>query len=187
MPGRGKALLVLLGVCGGAILGPPGIAPAAEVTLQAGPTGALPTTPWKGAETLVPIAVGPNVDRCGAPPNVEARYAGTGIDTNGGTFAVTASGCLNLDTLRVFDMEATDTYAGTGDAIHIAPADFTLVIDPATCVATNADPVPFRVDGGTGRYELSTGSGTFDFALNHPQCNGLAQPAHIWFRGEVHH
>ena len=149
------------------------------------PAGAARGVEWKGAETLLPVALAPNVERCGPPPILEVSYAGTGIDTNGGVFAVTASGCLDLGALRVFDMEATDTYTATADSIRIEPDDFTLVLDPVTCVATNPLQVAFRVAGGTGSYEGAGGSGHFDFVLNHPACNGLVQPADIWFRGVI--
>lgn len=158
---------------------------AVTLLLTGGTAGASEHLSWKGAETMAPVALTPNLARCGPPPTVEARFAGSGIDTEGGMFAVAASGCFDLDTLRIFDLEATDTYVQSRDTIRILPDDFTLRLDERTCVATNPQPVRFRVGGGTGRFANSGGGGTFDFALNHPPCNGLAQPAHIWFRGEV--
>jgi hypothetical protein len=147
--------------------------------------GAVRGAAWKGAETLTPVALIPNFGRCGSLPNLEARYAGVGIDTGGGAFSVIASGCLNLGALRVFDMEVTDTYTATLDRVRIEPDDFTLVLDSATCVASNPVPIAFRVAGGTGRFKGARGGGHFDFALNHPACNGLVIPAHIWFHGQI--
>jgi hypothetical protein len=70
---------------------------------------------WKGAESLRPLLIAPNPGRCGpAPVNLQAQFAGTGIDTNGGTYTVSASGCLNTHSRRVFDLHATDTYTHSG-------------------------------------------------------------------------
>lgn len=141
---------------------------------------------WKGAETFSPVTVGPNPTRCGAaPPNVFAVFAGNGVDSRGGVFEVNASGCMNLDTLRLFNLEATDTFVRTGEQIFIAPADVTLTLNQDSCIATNDGPVPFTVAGGTGRYKDATGRGTFDVAMNHPPCNGLVHPVHVWFKGEL--
>lgn len=154
--------------------------------LHIGGAAAARIADWKGAEVLTQTSLAPNPARCGdAPSNLEATFAGTGVDTAGGAFSVTVSGCLNLDTLRVFDLEATDTYVRSGDSVLIAPDDFTLIVDPATCVATNTRPVMFEVAGGTGEYEEARGGGQFDFAVNWAPCNGLTQPTHIWFRGTI--
>jgi hypothetical protein len=141
---------------------------------------------WKGAETFAPVTIGPNEARCGAfPRNVEARFAGSGIDTNGGPFAVTASGCLDTEAAVVSHLEATDTYARTGDAVQIVPADAVLSVNAETCVATNVDPVPFSVGGGTGRYANASGSGTYDLAFPMPGCAGPPQTVHVWFTGSL--
>ena len=165
------AVLVALGlVIGGA----PG-APAARKKAH-----------WKGAETFEQTSVAPNPGRCGAfPPNVEATFAGSGVDTVGGAFDVRVSACLDTGALHIFDLEATDIYVQSGDSIEIAPDDFTLVLDPATCTATNSRPVRFRVAGGTGAYEGARGGGTSDFALNWGPCNGLVTPTYLWFRGHI--
>lgn len=140
---------------------------------------------WKGAQTMAPAGLTPAPDRCGDPPvNVEMRLVGNGIDTAGGTFVALASICLNTETMEVFDLESTDTYTSSGDGISIIPGDFVLVVDPDTCVGTNAEPVPFTVTGGTGAF-AGTGGGFYHFALNWPPCNGRAQPAHIWFDGTL--
>jgi hypothetical protein len=138
---------------------------------------------WKGAETFTQTTLTPNPPRCGPPPNVEATFAGSGVDTVGGSFLVTVSGCLNTATLEAFDLAATDTYIHTDGSVDIAPDDFALVLDPETCVATNTTPVRFTVVGGTGAYKGARGVGHFDFAVNWTPCNGLAQPTHVWFRG----
>lgn len=141
---------------------------------------------WKGAETFTQTSLVPNPTRCGAaPPSLQATFAGTGVDTAGGTFTVTTSGCLNTETMRISDLEATDTYVGGAGSVLIAPDDFTLVVDPETCVGTNEAPVAFRVAGGTGEYEGARGGGHFDFALNWTPCNGVTQPTHVWFRGTI--
>jgi hypothetical protein len=170
---RGWKVLAVVGVA--ALLTPtsPGDARAAGMTA------------WKGAETLTPVALAPNLRRCGAPPNMEGRFLGNGIDTAGGAYVVSASGCLNLQSLRVFDLEATDTYVGTGDQVLIDPADFDLVLDRKTCVAANAEPVAFGVKGGSGSFAGASGGGSFDFVMNHPVCNGLVLPVHISFHGSL--
>lgn len=140
--------------------------------------------PWKGAESMSIVSLLPDLDRCGEPPVLLARFAGDGIDARFGAFTVVASGCLNPETLQVFDLEATDTFL-SGDSVLIAPDDATLSLDPQTCVATNVEPVPFDVAGGTGSLANATGGGTFDIALNWTPCNGLALPARVWFEGTV--
>jgi hypothetical protein len=144
-------------------------------------------TDWKGAESLAPTGLVPNVQRCGPPPaNLEGRFAGSGIDTAAGTFTVTASGCVNTDTLRVTDLEATDTYLNGDGTVRITPEDFALALDRETCVASSARPVAFRVAGGTGALAGATGGGHFQIALNWTPCNGRALPAHVWFDGQLH-
>jgi hypothetical protein len=141
---------------------------------------------WKGAESFTQTGLAPNLTRCGPlPDNLEGRFAGSGIDTAHGTFAVTTSGCVNAKTLRVSDLEATDTYLRSGDSVRIETDDFTLGLDSTTCVASNRQPVAFRVAGGTGGLTGATGRGHFDIAMNWTPCNGLVLPAHVWFNGEL--
>ena len=140
--------------------------------------------PWKGAETLNPISVAPNLARCGAfPRNLEARLAGTGIDTNGGPYVVTASGCLDTRANVLFDLKATDTYLRSREALFIAPDDLTLDVDPQTCVGANREPAGFEVAGGTGRYSQARGAGTYTLVMTMPGCLGPQAPAQIWFTG----
>lgn len=160
----------------------------AAITL--GPLGALAAKAdrhsWKGAESFTPVQVGPNPSRCGPfPQNLEARFAGSGIDTNGGPFSVTASGCLDTVANVLSSLEATDTYLDTGDAVLIAPGDVALTVDPTTCVATNRQPVHFDVAGGTGRYAGARGDGTYDLAFTLPSCAGAQQSVYVWFRGRL--
>lgn len=146
-----------------------------------------PRAAWKGAETLQPIALAPSPERCGPPPvNLEGRFTGTGLDSVGGAFVVTASGCLDTEALRLFDLEATDTYSRSGASLKILPDDVELRLDPSTCIAVNRRPVPFKVGGGTGLLEDATGHGTFHIALSYPPCGGTDQPAHLWFKGKLH-
>src|SRR5215217_9357417 len=106
---------------------------------------------YKGASAFNLAGVGPNVARCGAfPENIELSFTGQGIDTEGGYNTAVFSACTNTTTNEVFDLEATDTYAQTGDQVFIEGDSFVLSPDPATCMATNAHAVPFRVAGGTG-------------------------------------
>jgi hypothetical protein len=148
--------------------------------------GASPVTDWKGAESFTQTGLAPNLTRCGPlPDNLEGRFAGSGIDTAYGTFAVTTSGCVNVRTLRVSDLQATDTYLRSGDRVKIVTDDFTLALDAKTCVASNRHPVAFRVAGGTGGLAGATGRGHFDIAMNWTPCNGLVLPAHVWFNGEL--
>ena len=150
-----------------------------------GVSGGAEQTTWKGAQTMAPGGLAPSPDRCGEPPtNVQLNLLGNGIDTVGGTFVVVASLCIDLDAMDVFDLEATDIYT-SGESISIVPGDFSLELDAETCVATNAQPVPFSVGAGTGSFAGAEGGGTYHFALNWPPCNGLAQPAHIWFDGTL--
>ncbi|HVL32134.1 MAG TPA: hypothetical protein VM600_00965 [Actinomycetota bacterium] len=141
-----------------------------------------PAPAWKGAESMTPIAFAPNPERCGAPPVLEGRFAGDGLDSRGGIFTVTASACFNTETLKVTDLEATDRFSAA-DTLLIKPADVVLVLDPVSCVATNRHATPFSVAGGTGRYDGASGSGTYHIALNWPACNGAAAPARVWFEG----
>jgi hypothetical protein len=138
---------------------------------------------WKGASQLTPVGVGPNVARCGAfPENVEVTFTGGGIDTGGGIFTSAASSCTNTTTGLIFDLKSTDTYV-TGDAVFIETDPFTPVLNPVTCVSTNAQAVGFRVGGGTGIYAGATGQGRFHLASNDPACNGVLAPARVSFEG----
>ncbi|HEX5883321.1 MAG TPA: hypothetical protein VFY67_02135 [Pyrinomonadaceae bacterium] len=138
---------------------------------------------WKGASQLAPVAVGPNVARCGAfPENIEIQFSGSGIDTGGGIFTSAASTCTNTTTGLIFDLKSTDTYVN-GDAVLIETDPFTPVLDPATCVSTNTQAVKFTVAGGTGAYAGATGHGRFHLASNEPTCNGIAAPARVSFEG----
>jgi hypothetical protein len=139
---------------------------------------------YKGSETLALVSVGLNLERCGDVPNFEAVFEGSGIDTAGGLFTVTSSGCQNVATGLVFDLMAVDTYAN-GDSVNIVADSFYLVLDPQTCVSTNVDPVRYSIDGGTGAYADARGGGKFDFASNDPSCNGVPAPAYVWFRGRI--
>ncbi len=153
-----------------------------------GPTGwASAERPgWKGAETLAPVGIGPDLARCGVfPRHLEAHFVGSGLDTAGGPYAVSASGCLDSEANVLFDLEATDTYLGTGHSLRIAPADVALDVNPATCTATNGAPVRFAVAGGTGAYAGATGGGSFDIAFTLPTCPGPQTAVHIWFRGQL--
>jgi hypothetical protein len=141
---------------------------------------------WKGADSMTPIAIGPDISRCGpAPASLRAQFAGTGIDNTGGPYTVTASGCLNTETQRVSQLRATDTYIRSGDSVDIATDDFTLAVNPDTCVATNERPVRFTVAGGSGSLEDAGGQGRFHFAMPYPLCAGVTPPltAYVWFEG----
>lgn len=141
---------------------------------------------WKGMESFSLTNAGPNVARCGAfPENIELTFAGSGIDTEGGVFNVTASACTNTITNLIFDLKATDKYVQSGDEIFIEADSFVQVINPANCVATNSHPVPARVAGGTGGHAGATGNARFHFANNLTPCNGQNAPAHVWFEGVV--
>ncbi len=139
---------------------------------------------YKGSETLDVVSAGPNPARCGAAPNIEVVFEGSGIDTAGGIFTVVSSACQNVATGEVFDLVATDTYA-SGDSITIESDPFFLVFDPQTCVSSNVDPVRYRIAGGTGAFAGAKGGGRFDIASNDPNCNGELAPAFVWFRGRI--
>lgn len=141
---------------------------------------------WKGAESFSLTNAGPNVARCGAfPENIELTFAGSGIDTEGGVFNATASGCTNTTTNLIFDLKATDTYVQSGDQVFIEADSFVQVINPATCLATNSHAVTSRVAGGTGGHAGATGHARFNFANNLTPCNGQIAPAHVWFEGVI--
>jgi len=141
---------------------------------------------WKGAETFAPTSIGPNPSRCGDfPRNLQATFVGSGIDTLGGPFAVSVSGCLDTESNVLFDLESTDTYLGSGDALRIAPGKVALHVDPVTCVATNRVPVRFDVVGGTGAHTGARGGGHYDIAFTLPTCPGPQQPVHVWFSGHI--
>lgn len=156
-------------------------ATAATVAASGGRPG------WKGAETFAPTSIGPNPSRCGDfPRNLQASFAGSGIDTLGGPFTVSVSGCLDTETNVLTDLESTDTYLRSGDALRVEPGDVALHVDPTTCVATNRVPVPFDVVGGTGAYAGARGGGHYDIAFTLPTCPGPQQAVHVWFGGHLH-
>jgi len=139
---------------------------------------------WRGTESFSLTNAGPNVARCGAfPENIELSFSGSGIDTEGGAFNVTASACTNTTTNEIFDLKATDTYVPSGDQVFIEADSFVQVINPANCVATNSHAVMGRVAGGTGARAGATGHARFHFANNVTPCNGQNAPAHVWFEG----
>ncbi|HEX6043759.1 MAG TPA: hypothetical protein VFZ22_04665 [Pyrinomonadaceae bacterium] len=155
-------------------------------TSQAAMLGDRVNADWKGAESFSLTGAGPNVARCGSfPENIELSFSGTGIDTQGGLFNVTASGCTNTVTNEIFDLKATDTYVQSGDQIFIEADSFVQVINPVNCVAANSHAVTGRVAGGTGAYAGVTGHAKFNFANNLTPCNGQNAPAHVWFEGVV--
>jgi hypothetical protein len=80
------------------------------------------------------------------------------------------SACTNTTINLVFDLKATDTYAGSGDSVNIEGDPFVLVPNPAICAAANAHGVPFRVAGGTGQYAGATGTGRFHITSNLTPC-----------------
>jgi hypothetical protein len=75
---------------------------------------------YKGESSFNLAGAGPNLARCGAfPENVELSFTGGGIDTEGGYNTAVFSACTNTTTNLVFDLKATDTYAGSGDSVFI--------------------------------------------------------------------
>ena len=139
---------------------------------------------WRGTESFSLTNAGPNVARCGAfPENVELTFSGSGIDTEGGLFNVTASACTNTTTNEIFKLTATDTYQQSGDQVFIEADSFVQVINPANCVATNSHAVMGRITGGTGGHAGATGHARFHFVNNLTPCNGQNVPAHVWFDG----
>jgi hypothetical protein len=120
---------------------------------------------WRGTESFSLTNAGPNVARCGAfPENIELSFSGSGIDTEGGAFNVTASACTNTTTNEIFDLKATDQYVQSGDQVFIEADSFVQVVNPANCVATNSHAVMGRVAGGTGARAGATGRARFHFA-----------------------
>ena len=141
---------------------------------------------WRGTESFSLTNAGPNVARCGAfPENIELSFSGSGIDTEGGLFNVTASACTNIITNLIFDLKATDEYVQSGDKVFIEADSFVQVINPANCTATNSHAVSARVAGGTGVHAGATGNARFQFVNNLAPCNGQNAPAHVWFEGVV--
>jgi hypothetical protein len=141
---------------------------------------------YKGGSSFNLAGAGPNVARCGAfPENVELSFTGAGIDTEGGYNTAVFSACTNTTTNEVFDLKATDTYAGSGDWVFIEGDRFILAPNPALCAASNAHGVPFRVAGATGIYAGATGTGHFNITSNLTPCNGLTPPSQVWFEGVI--
>lgn len=167
---------------------------AAMTALGVGASATATTvTTWKGGDSLVLTALVPDPARCGTPspgtPILEARLTGTGIDTAGGAFAVTASACFNTETLRVTDLRATDRFtsgSAQGATITIASDDFTFVRNDAAGVIYSRRPVSFRVAEATRSLAGTRGQGHYEIALSWPPSGGLPQPAHVWFEGELH-
>src|SRR5919106_2093960 len=101
---------------------------------------------YKGGSSFNLAGAGPNVARCGAfPENVELSFTGARMDTEGGYNTAVFSACTNTTTNEVFDLKATDTYAGSGDSVFIEADRFVLASNPAICAASNAHGVPFRL------------------------------------------
>lgn len=119
------------------------------------------------------------------PRHLEAHFAGSGIDTLGGPFLVTASGCLATQANVLSQLEANDTYLGSGDSIRIDPADAVLDFDPVTCTASTARPLPFDVVGGTSALADARGGGLYNLAFTLPTCLGPQQVVHVWLHGTV--
>lgn len=139
---------------------------------------------WRGTESFGLTNAGPNVARCGSfPENIELSFSGSGIDTEGGVFNVTASACTNTTTNEIFDLKATDSYVQSGDQVFIEADSFVQVINPANCTATNSHAVTGRVAGGTGGHAGATGHARFHFVNNLTPCNGQTVDAHVWFDG----
>ena len=141
---------------------------------------------YRGGSIFNLAGVAPNPARCGAfPENIELSFTGSGIDTEGGFNTAVFSACTNTTTNLVFDLKATDTYAGSGDQVFIEGDPFVLSPNPEICAASNAHGVPFRVAGGTGGHAGATGQGRFHITSNLTPCNGLTPPAQVWFEGVI--
>lgn len=141
---------------------------------------------YKGGSSFNLAGAAPNVARCGAfPENVELSFTGSGIDTEGGFNTAVFSACTNTTTNEVFDLKATDTYAGSGDQVFIEGDPFVLSPNLNICAASNAHAVPFRVAGGTGAYAGAKGQGRFHITSNLTPCNGLTPPTQVWFEGVI--
>jgi hypothetical protein len=150
------------------------------------PPDNLTNAHYKGGSTFNLAGAGPNVARCGAfPENVELSFTGSGIDTEGGYNTAVFSACTNTTTNLVFDLKATDTYVQSGDQVFIEGDPFVQTVNLANCVATNSHGVPFRVAGGTGGHAGATGQGRFHITSNLTPCNGITQPAQVWFEGVI--
>lgn len=168
-----------------------GAAVAAAIAVSASAAGST-IADWKGGDSLMLTGLTPDPTRCGTPslqtPIFEARFSGTGIDTAAGAFAVTASACVDLATLRVSDLEATDRFTAgfaRGDTITIESDDFRFERNDASGVVYSERPVRFRVTDATGTLSGAEGHGDYEIALSWPPSGGVPQPAHIWFAGEL--
>lgn len=173
------------------VLAGAGLATMAALGVGASATATTVTT-WKGGDSLVLTALVPEPGRCGTPspgePVFEARLSGTGIDVEGGAFAVTASACFNTETLRVTGLEATDTFtsgSNRGATVKIRSDDFTFERNDASGVIYSRRPVAFRITQATGSLAGTRGHGHYEIALSWPASGGLPQPAHVWFEGEM--
>jgi hypothetical protein len=143
------------------------------------------TQEHRGASMLTVAGVAPNIARCGAfPPNVEVQFTGQGTDTGGGPFTSAASACQNVVTNEVFDLISVDTY-WTGDSITILSEPFVLVLNPATCLATNPSPVKYTLPGGTGIFANARGKGRYHIYVTDAGCSGVILPAQVAFEGKI--
>jgi hypothetical protein len=133
---------------------------------------------------LTVAGVAPNVARCGAFPNVEVQFTGQGTDTGGGPFTSAASACQNIVTNEVFDLISVDTY-WTGSSITILSEPFVLMLNPATCLATNSSPVKYTLPGGTGIFANSIGEGRYHIYVTDASCSGVTLPAQVAFEGKI--
>jgi hypothetical protein len=141
---------------------------------------------YRGGSSFEFVGAAPNVARCGAfPQNVELSFTGSGVDTEGGYNTAVFSACTDTTTNLVFDLKATDTYAGTGDQVFIEGEPFVLEPNLDICAASNARGVKFRVAGGTGGHTGATGHGRFDIYSNLTPCNGLVVASHVSFEGMI--
>jgi hypothetical protein len=152
--------------------------------LAAPPAFADGTQEHRGASMLTVVGVEANVARCGAFPNVEVQFTGQGSDTGGGPFTSAASACQNLATNEVFDLISVDTY-WTGDSITILSEPFVLVLNPATCLATNPSPVKYTLPGGTGIFANAIGQGKYHIYVTDAACSGVTLPAQVAFEGKI--
>jgi hypothetical protein len=84
----------------------------------------------------------------------------------------------------VFDLISVDTY-WTGSSITILSEPFVLMLNPATCLATNSSPVKYTLPGGTGIFANSIGEGRYHIYVTDASCSGVTLPAQVAFEGKI--
>ena len=130
------------------------LAGVAVLLMPAAAAARAQVTPFTGTRTAENIPVpGPNVGRCGAPPNtLISGIVGAGT-SNLGAFTTVESNCLNPITGSLFN--GLFTFEFGGGSTLFGTATGTVVLPPVGGTTTNT--FEYVITGGTGLYAGATG------------------------------